>query len=351
MPGDVPYWGANGIVDTVGDHLFDEPLVLLGEDGAPFGDPRKDVAFQASGPVWVNNHMHVLRPDRGVDHRYLTYALNCVDWPFFISGSTRDKLTQDDMLRATVAAPALADQRAIADYLDAEAVRIDALIAKKRRVIELLVERKRAALTHVVFRYWTSGPRVALKRVVEKVHAPAQADDEMLTAYRDGEVTARSLRRSDGYTMADGDGVFQHVDEGDLVFHGLDGFAGAVGLASMSGKCSTANHVCKPLRANRADFVAEQLRALALGGYIELQASSVRQRAVDLRNWERFGALPVSVPEPEMQCQAADEIRRARETADRLSSPLTRQIELLQEHRQALITAAVTGELDVDLVA
>ncbi len=123
LRGEYPYWGANGIVDYVNDYIFDEDLVLLGEDGAPFHDRLQSVAFLVHGKVWVNNHIHALRPLRGVEGRYLTYALNTVDWTTLISGSTRDKLTQDDMMRAAIWVPDQERQHAIANYLDTETAR------------------------------------------------------------------------------------------------------------------------------------------------------------------------------------------------------------------------------------
>ncbi len=93
-PGLVPYWGANAIMDYVQKALFDEELVLLGEDGAPFFDRTKPVAFHSKGPVWPNNHIHVLRPRSKMLARYLTAVLNITDYAEFIDGSTRDKLTQ-----------------------------------------------------------------------------------------------------------------------------------------------------------------------------------------------------------------------------------------------------------------
>ena len=63
MQGGIPYWGANSVVDYLNDYLFDEELVLLGEDGAPFFEPTKDVAFNVTGKIWPNNHVHVLRPN------------------------------------------------------------------------------------------------------------------------------------------------------------------------------------------------------------------------------------------------------------------------------------------------
>ena len=80
MQGEIPYWGANGILDHVDKWLFDEPLVLLGEDGAPFFDKNKNVAFFVSDRVWVNNHIHVLRPNKAIKPSLLTHCLNCVDY-------------------------------------------------------------------------------------------------------------------------------------------------------------------------------------------------------------------------------------------------------------------------------
>ena len=81
IPGDYPYWGANGVVDYVDNWLFDEDLILIGEDGAPFFEPNKDVAFNVSGKIWVNNHAHILRPKVDtVCPVFLKYALNQVDF-------------------------------------------------------------------------------------------------------------------------------------------------------------------------------------------------------------------------------------------------------------------------------
>src|SRR5690606_30669560 len=116
--------------------------------------------------------------------------------------------------------------------------RIDELIALKRRMVALLAERAEAQFLHCVYDLWSEQKRVALKRVARKVLQDPLPNDEILTAYRDGEVTARSVRRSDGYTLADDESRYQHAGAGDFVFHGLDGFAGAAGVATMPGKCS-----------------------------------------------------------------------------------------------------------------
>ena len=87
--GNIPYWGANSVIDHIDEWIFDEPIVLVGEDGAPFNEPTRDVAFFVNEKVWVNNHIHVLRCGKGLSPKFLVHILNSVDYNDFISGSTR----------------------------------------------------------------------------------------------------------------------------------------------------------------------------------------------------------------------------------------------------------------------
>ena len=148
--GEYPYWGANGVVDSIDEYLFDEPLVLIGEDGAPFFDSTRQVAFFVTGKIWVNNHIHVLRIGRNFDPRFVTYCLNATDYGPHIEGSTRDKLTQEKMGSIRLPSPPLTQQRAIADYLDRETARLDTLVVAKKRSIALLKERRAALITAAV---------------------------------------------------------------------------------------------------------------------------------------------------------------------------------------------------------
>ena len=147
--GEYPYWGANGILDHIAGWLFDEPLVLLGEDGAPFFDTNKRVAFSVSGKIWVNNHAHVLRPT-GIHPEFLTHVLNITEFAFFIDGSTRDKLTQGQMNSIPVPLPPLREQHEISMFLHQEAGRIDSLVELVETNIERLNEHRTAVITAAV---------------------------------------------------------------------------------------------------------------------------------------------------------------------------------------------------------
>ena len=150
MQGDYPYWGANSIVDYLDSWIFDEELVLIGEDGAPFFDRNREVAFTVSGKIWVNNHAHVLRPKPQIHSKFLSNALNSVDYRRFIDGATRDKLTQSDMNAIPIQLPPISDQRAIAALLDRETEKIDDLIAKVREAIDRLRELRTALISAAV---------------------------------------------------------------------------------------------------------------------------------------------------------------------------------------------------------
>lgn len=150
MQGDYPYWGANCVLDHVDKWLFDDDLVLLGEDGAPFFDRTKDVAFFVSGRIWVNNHAHVLKPYRDMDPRFLAKSLNVVDYKAFTNGSTRDKLTQSEMNTIPIPFPPILEQRSIATVLDKETTKIDALISMIRESIEQLKQYRVSMISSAV---------------------------------------------------------------------------------------------------------------------------------------------------------------------------------------------------------
>jgi type I restriction enzyme S subunit len=136
VPGPYPYYGANGQQDSVADYIFDEPLVLLAEDGGHFGDADKTIAYQVEGKCWVNNHAHVLRPKKDVDIRYICRHLERYDVTPFITGSTRGKLTKTAANNIPIALPPLEEQQRIAAILD----KADGVRRKRKEAIRLTEE-------------------------------------------------------------------------------------------------------------------------------------------------------------------------------------------------------------------
>ena len=149
--GPFPYYGAAGIVDYINDYIFDDKLVLIGEDGAPFFDKTKNVSFVTIGKIWVNNHAHVLKVyENLVSSEYLMHILNSTDYSLYITGSTRDKLNQDQLNNIPILIPSLESQEKITNYLDKKTSEIDENIAKNKELISLLEEKKTALINQVV---------------------------------------------------------------------------------------------------------------------------------------------------------------------------------------------------------
>ena len=141
-----PYYGANGVIDYVEDYIFEGEHILIGEDGAPFFDKKREVSFLASGKFWVNNHCHILKDIGTTEARFIVHCLNSVDYFEYITGSTRDKLRQADLDRIKIPTPPKQEQTQIAAFLDRKTAQIDELIHGKERRIELLREQRTALI-------------------------------------------------------------------------------------------------------------------------------------------------------------------------------------------------------------
>ena len=152
MRGSTPYYGASGIVDYISQYLFDEDLILLGEDGENILSRNCRLAFRISGKAWVNNHAHVLKPNSDVSIGFLTDYLESLNYERFNSGTAQPKLNKQTCFGIMLALPPTkAEQDAIAGALsDADAFieSLEQLLAKKRCVKqgamqELLTGKKR----------------------------------------------------------------------------------------------------------------------------------------------------------------------------------------------------------------
>ncbi|MCK5267227.1 MAG: restriction endonuclease subunit S [Spirochaetes bacterium] len=118
IPGEFPYYGATGILDYVHAYIFDEKLILIGEDGAKW-QSGENTAFIVEGKYWVNNHAHVIRPNRDMLlDDWLVYFLNFSDLLPYIAGLTVPKLTQAKLREIIFPLPPLSEQQLIVSILD-----------------------------------------------------------------------------------------------------------------------------------------------------------------------------------------------------------------------------------------
>jgi type I restriction enzyme S subunit len=148
--GEYPYYGASGIIDYVDDYLFDEETILFGEDGANLIARSSPLAFLAKGKYWVNNHAHILRTKDGVND-YWVMCLENIDVTTVVSGSAQPKLTAEALGDLNIVyPPTISERKKIANFLDHETAKIDTLIDKQQQLITLLKEKRQAVISHAV---------------------------------------------------------------------------------------------------------------------------------------------------------------------------------------------------------
>lgn len=357
-----------------GDLPFVTPPDLNGLDGARISDSDRTLTERgASGSSVVNQavllscrapigHIGIaareiafnqgckaIIPENPDDLRYLAYSLVASRKALEAAGrgTTFTELSTTEL--SSLGIPWLpSPQRAIAsDYLDRETRDLDAMLGKLDGLADQLKALHRTNLVALGHKLCTPGESARIGLLLTKQSRDVRPDDGVVTAFRDGQVALRSRRREEGFTMSFSEAGYQGVEPGDFVFHGLDGFAGAVGVSEDRGKVSPVYHVCTATVLASERFMAWALRALATNGFLEAYAFSVRQRSVDFRNWTTFAGLPITYIPIDEQARIADRLDKVTARIDAMLAKVADLKSLLLERRTALITDVVTGKKEV----
>lgn len=280
-------------------------------------------------------------------------------------GATIRGVNIRDLKRASLPVPSRPEQEAIASFLDRETGRIDALVARQERLLALLGEKRTAIIAGAVARGLEPGVarrdsgvewlgEIPAHWEVQKgrdlfrqLRLPPEDGDGIVTAFRDGQVTLRANRRTDGYTFAIHEHGYQHVRAGDLVINGMDAYAGAIGVSESTGKCTPEYLVLEPRRPELASsYVAACLRLMAQRDYIRVACPAVRERAPRFKI-EQLKNVQLPVPPLAEQQRISAFVAAVDARLVRLIQAVTKVIDRLGGLRAALVTAAVTGEIDV----
>lgn len=184
------------------------------------------------------------------------------------------------------------------------------------------------------------------KNILQLMRRPPEADDEVITCFRDGEVTLRRNRRKEGFTFSDKEIGYQGIKKGDLIIHGMDGFAGAIGISDSDGKGSPVLVVCTTKENTR--YLMYYLRTLAMQDVFLALATGIRERSCDLR-WNKIADLLFPVPELNEQCRIADYLDRKCSQIDAIIARQQEVIKKLKVYKLAVITEAVTKGLNPDV--
>lgn len=332
-----------------------------------------DIAVPAFVPADLPNvvcgyHLAVIRPRADVDGKYLYWCLasSALRDRFAVraTGVTRFGLRSDAIGNAAISVPEAQEQRAIADFLDAETARIDALVACRQRMTELAHERRLALAGDLVRAAGTPGPRrasgvdplgevprhwssVRNKDVLREVTDLTQiGEEELLTISHLTGVTRRSEKDVTMF-MAESLGGYKRCELGDLVINTMWAWMGALGVAREPGIVSPAYGVYR-FNPQIADPHYFELLYRSRAYVCEMTRHSKGVWSSRLRLYpEAFLALNVPLPPLDEQRAIVDQYWVETRQVDTLLQLEQRAVSLLKERRQALITAAVTGEIDV----
>jgi len=130
------YYGASGAIDKVDKYIFDDTLLLIGEDGANLINRSTPIAFIASGKFWVNNHAHVIDFDEHfIVMKYVMYFINAISLEGYITGTAQPKMNQANMNKIAVPLPPLKEQEEIVN-------KVETLLAKVTELENQIQERK-----------------------------------------------------------------------------------------------------------------------------------------------------------------------------------------------------------------
>ena len=175
---------------------------------------------------------------------------------------------------------------------------------------------------------------------------PVNKEDEIVTCFRDGEVTLRKNRRLEGFTNSLKEIGYQGIRKGDLVIHNMDAFAGAIGVSDSDGKGTPVYAVCTPIREDANQFYyCYLLRFLAKTGFIQSLAKGIRERSTDFRYGD-FKELLLPVPSRAEQDAIVRYLDTATSEIDKAIAMQQKMIDLLNERKQIIIQNAVTKGLD-----
>lgn len=285
----------------------------------------------------------------GILPAFMNYLMRAYDVQkvfYSMGGGLRQSIGFDDLRRMSVIAPDTDEQAIIVRYLDRETARTDGLVEKKTRFIALLKEKRTAAVIEAISpkNGWTPHP---LWSVAKSKSISGRADEGLLSVYLDRGVIPYSEGGGLVHKPAESLEKYQLVEPGDLVMNNQQAWRGSLGVSQHRGIISPA-YLVLDLDREKLDptFANYMFRAKPYVEKFMLASMSVGDIQRQIK-WPHLRVVPVVVPPVDHQRAIADQLDQESARIDSLIAKTERSIDLLREKRVALITAAVTGKIDV----
>ena len=336
--GPYPYYGATGQVGWIDDYIFDDDLVLLAEDGGPFGSKTDPIAYKISGKTWVNNHAHVLKPKDGVNINWLLYSLMLYDVTPFISGSTRGKLNKATASSLPIILPPTLDnQIAIASEMELKMAEVDKMRQAALRQKEAIAAMQGAILREV-FPYkegeklpegWRWEMLDNLFTIDKQQIAPSNSLFSTLSfiGLENIESNTRKYIPS-GNSENSGDSTCFLFDDKHVLYGKLRPYLNKVYLPDKQGRCSMELLPLIPQNSYSRNFIASILQSKIVIDFAVKHSTGERMPRANI---DKLKKLEVPIPsEPDDRIVIANELKLKMVEIDKIQQATEQQLEAIE---------------------
>lgn len=246
IKGEYPYYGASGIIDYVNDYIFDEELILMGEDGANIVTRSSKLIFLAKGKYWVNNHAYVIKADNNINQYFLSESLERINYEKYNTGTAQPKLNREVCQKIKVKIPQFNEQNKIANFL--------LVIDEKLRLLEQKYQYYQNFKKYLMQQIFTQKLRfnfndtwktVKIKDIFDERSEKGFLDLELLSVtLNDGVIKRSEIESKDNSN--ENKSNYKHVLPGDIVYNSMRMWQGASGVSPYEGIVSPAYTILIP---------------------------------------------------------------------------------------------------------
>jgi len=313
----------------------------------------------------IQNALHRVRAKNSGDVRFLMYVLHSVSsagwFDVLCNKATIAHFTGEKFASLRIPLPPNDEQQAIADFLDRETGRIDALIEKKQRQIELLQEKRTALISHAVTKGLDPNAKMKdsgiewlgeipkhwevrrLKYTADLINQKVDGAESDLPYMGLEHIESWTGKRLGQNGDASSDGQANLYGRGDVLFGKLRPYLAKAHAAKIDGICTGELLVLRPKTVKQKFLLNYVLNP----DFVAIVDSSTYGAKMPRANWEFIGNLPALIPPMHEQQAIADFLDRETARIDALIEKVQSSIAMLRKYRTALISAAVTGKIDV----
>lgn len=360
QPGNIPYYGASGIVDYVADYIFNEDLLLVSEDGANLLARTYPIAFSITGKTWVNNHAHVLRFAYKPTQKFVEYYLNFISIEAYVSGMAQPKLNQKSLNSIDIPLPPIPEQKRIVAILDEAFEGIDAAIANTEKNLANARELFESYLNGVFSQKGEGWVEKKLGDICIKITDGKHGDcvNEENSGYyflsaKDVKDDRLNYANAREITQEDFEETHRRTNLEPLdILVTNSGTIGRTAIAKEDPRTYRTTFqksvaILKPQKSEIDSFFCRYGLMANLSSFIKV-SSGTAQKNLLLRDIRAYKfSMPQSI---DAQREISQQLTILLQETQRLESIYQRKLEALQELKQSILQKAFTGELTSDTV-